>query len=249
MKETPPAEVPADKLSQANVKPENALLNILFNIVIPIFILNKVSKWIGPFWALIIALAFPLSYGIYDHIKRKKTNAISVLGLINVSLTGSLALSGLHGIWFAIKEAAFPLLVGFFVFGSAFTKKPFIATLFLNPQLIDVDKLQARLSERNAEPASHELLKKSTMWISFSFLFSATCNFFLATRIFGPISSDLTPDAQSVILNEQIAKMTGWSMAVIMLPSILFLVAIFVYLSKGLQKLSGLSEDELLMQK
>jgi len=230
-------------------KPENSLLNILFNIVIPILILNKGSKVLGSVWGLIIALAFPLSYGIYDHIKRKKTNAISVLGLLNVGITGSLALLQLHGIWFAIKEAAFPLLVGVFVFGSAFSKNPFISTLFLNPQLIDVDKLKGRLAEKHTEGEFHQLLKKSTLWISLSFVFSAICNFVLAVRIFGPIDARLDSEAQSLILNEQIAQMTTWSMAVIVLPSIIFLVGIFLYLTKGMQRLSGLTEDELLVQK
>jgi hypothetical protein len=230
-------------------KPENSLLNILFNIVIPILILNKGSKVLGSVWGLIIALAFPLSYGIYDHIKRKKTNAISVLGLLNVGITGSLALLQLHGIWFAIKEAAFPLLVGAFVFGSAFSKNPFISTLFLNPQLIDVDKLKARLAEKHTEGEFHQLLKRSTLWISLSFVFSAICNFVLAVRIFGPIDGALDSEAQALILNEQIAQMTTWSMAVIVLPSIIFLVGIFLYLTKGMQRLSGLTEDELLVQK
>jgi hypothetical protein len=230
-------------------KPENALLNILFNILIPILILNKGSKILGSFWALVIALAFPLSYGIYDHIKRKKTNAISILGLLNVGITGSLALFKLHGMWFAIKEAAFPLLIGAFVFGSAFTKNPFISTLFLNPQLIDVEKFNSRLLERKSEDDFHELLKKATLWISLSFAFSAVCNFLLAIRIFEPISEALDNEAQSLVLNEQIARMTTWSMAIIVLPSILFLVGIFLYLTKGMQRLSGLSEEELLIQK
>jgi hypothetical protein len=236
-------------MEKKQAKPENALLNILFNIIIPILILNKGSKIIGPGWGLAVALAFPISYGIYDHLKRRKTNAISILGILNVSLTGSLALLHLHGIWFAIKEAAFPLLVGCFVFGSAYTKSPFIETLFLNPQLIDVDKLKARLLERNTQSEFHELLKKSTKWVSLSFLFSAICNFTLALQVFGPIDGSLDENAQALILNEQIAKMTTWSMAVIALPSIIFLVAIFFYLSKGMQSLSGLTEDELLMQK
>lgn len=230
-------------------KPENALYNILFNIIIPILILNKGSKFLGSFWGLVIALAFPLSYGIYDHIKRKKTNAISILGMLNVGITGSLALFKLHGLWFAIKEAAFPLLVGGFVFGSAFTKSPFISTLFLNPQLIDVDKLKSRLLERNAEGEFNELLKKSTKWISLSFVFSAICNFILATHIFTPISEALENEAQAQALNEQIARMTTWSMGVIVAPSIVFLICIFLYLTKGMQRLSGLTEDELLVQK
>ncbi len=235
--------------SQPQQKPENALLNIAFNIAIPILILNKGSKSLGSFWALVIALAFPLSYGIYDHIARKKTNAISVLGLINVGITGSLALFKLHGMWFAVKEAAFPLLVGAFVFGSAFTKNPFISTLFLNPQFIDVSLLKSRLFERKAESEFTELLKKSTLWISLSFVFSATCNFMLAVRIFEPISEALDSEAQALVLNEQIARMTTWSMAVIVLPCVVFMVAIFMYLSKGMQRLSGLTEDDLLAKK
>lgn len=230
-------------------KPENPVLNILFNIVIPILILNKGSKLLGSVWGLIIALAFPLSYGIYDHIKRKKTNAISILGLLNVGITGSLAIFKLHGIWFAIKEAAFPLLVGAFVFGSAFTKNPFISTLFLNPQLIDVEKFKARILERKTAGEFQVLLKNSTLWVSLSFVFSAVLNFVLAVRIFTPINGALDSEAQALVLNEQIAHMTSWSMAVIVLPSIVFLVAIFLYLTKGMQKLSGLSEDELLIQK
>ncbi len=236
-------------VKKSSQKPENAFLNIIFNILIPILILNKGSKSLGSFWALIIALAFPLSYGIYDHIKRKKTNAISVLGLLNVGITGTLALFKLHGIWFAIKEAAFPLLVGSFVFGSAFSKNPFISTLFLNPQLIDVERLKGQLFERKTETDFHKLLKRSTLWISLSFVFSAICNFLLAIRIFEPINEALDSEAQSLILNEQIARMTTWSMAVIVLPSIIFLVVIFLYLTKGMQKLSGLTEDELLVQK
>ncbi|RYZ86500.1 MAG: hypothetical protein EOP06_14365, partial [Proteobacteria bacterium] len=68
-------------------------------------------------------------------------------------------------------------------------------------------------------------------------------------RIFGPIGPELSEEAQSIMLNDQIAKMTTWSMAVIVLPSIIFLVVIFLYMSKGMQRLSGLTEDELLMQK
>lgn len=232
-----------------HAKPENPWLNILFNIVIPILILNKGSKIIGSVPGLVLALAFPLCYGIYDYVVRKKTNAISILGLLNVLVTGSLAIFKIQGIWFAVKEAAFPLLVGAFVFGSAFTKSPFISTLFMNPQFINVANLNAALAARNTESAFRQLLKKATMWVSLSFVFSAILNFVLAARIFQPIDTQLSSEAQSVILNEQIASMTSWSMLVIVVPSMIFLIAIFVFVSRGVQRLTGLTENELLVQK
>lgn len=230
-------------------KQENAFLNIIFNIVLPVFILNRLSKHLGPGTALVLALAFPLAYGAYDLVKRRKFNAMSILGLLNVGLTGGLALAGLTGFWFAVKEAAFPLLVGLFVLGSAFTKKPFIETLFMNPALMKVDLLEERLQERGRKIEFHEHLKKATMWLACSFAFSALLNFLLARHIFLDMDPTLTSEAKSLVLNDQIAKMTTWSMAIIMVPSMIFLMGIFWYLLRGIRNYSGLSTEELLQEK
>lgn len=227
---------------------ENSLLNLVFNIVLPVLILNKLSKFLGPFWALVFALAFPLGYGAYDLVKRKKFNAFSALGLLNVLFTGGLALLGLNGFWFAVKEAAFPALVGLFVLGSAFTKKPFIETLFLNPALMKVDLLEERLKEKGKQQEFHAHMKSATIWLSLSFAFSAVCNFVLARKIFVNIDTTLAPEAQSTVLNEQIAQMTTWSMAIIMVPSMIFLLGIFWYLMRGIKQHSGLSTEELLKE-
>lgn len=231
-----------------NPPKENGFLNILFNIVLPVLILNKLSKFIGPLAALVLALAFPLGYGAYDLVKRKKTNAFSVLGLLNVLFTGGLAVLGLNGFWFAVKEAAFPTLVGLFVLGSAFTRRPFIETLFLNPSVMKVDLLEQKLAEHGKQTEFHEHMRKATYWLSLSFVFSAVCNFVLARRIFTQIDPSLTPDAQSLVLNEQIADMTTWSMAIIMVPSILFLLGIFWYLMRGIKQHSGLSMEDLMQE-
>jgi len=236
-------------MSQAKPQQENGFLNILFNILIPILILNKLSKVVGPFWALVLALAFPLGYGIYDLLKRGKTNPLSVLGLLNVALTGGLALAGIHGIWFAVKEAAFPTLVGLFVLGSAFTKKPFVESLFLNPGIMNVDLLESKLKEHGKQIEFHEHLRKATMWLSLSFAFSAICNFVLAYRIFKDIDGALPSESQATILNEQIAQMTTWSMAVIMVPSIIFLMAILWYIMRGIHTHAGLKMDDLMVEK
>ncbi len=225
---------------------ENPWLNLIFNILLPVLILNKLSKHIGPFYALLLALAFPLGYGAYDLIKRKKMNALSILGLLNVLLTGGLALLGLNGFWFAVKEAAFPALVGSFVLGSAFTKKPFIESLFLNPAVMKVDLLEERLVQNQKQNEFHQHMRKSTMWLAVSFAFSALLNYILARRIFTDIDTTLTADAQSLLLNDQIAQMTTWSIAVIMVPSMIFLLGIFWYLMRGVKANTGLTIEELM---
>lgn len=224
---------------------ENGFKSLIFNIAIPVLILNKGSKYMDPKLALAVALAFPLGYGIWDYLQKRKVNPISFLGLLNVAITGGLAIAGLNGFWFSIKEAAFPLLVGAFVFASSFSENPFISQLFLNPQVFKLDLIEQKILEFNRQNEFKVMLKNATQLLSGSFLLSAILNFILAEQIFIPIDPGLTDLAKSEILNGQIAKMTTWSMAVILLPSILFLVGILFYTIRNLQKITNLTQDEL----
>jgi hypothetical protein len=225
---------------------ENGFINILCNILLPIMILNNLTQKLGAMNTLLLALTFPLCYGFYDGIKRKKTNFFSLLGIFNTLLTGGLAVLGLGGIWFAVKEAAFPLLIGIFVFFSSFSQKPFIRTLFVNPQVINIDLLMEKLKENQKESDFFRLMKVSTIWLSASFFLSALLNFVLAQSIFVPTETGLDANAQSEALNHQIADMTKWSMLVILLPSMVFLLAIFWQLLRSLSRLSGLTTDQIL---
>lgn len=232
--------------TRAEAKGENAFLNLVFNIVIPIAILNKGTEPLGPLKALLVALAFPIFYGIYDLLRRKKVNAFSIVGLLNVSLTGGLALSGLGGTWFAIKEAVFPLVIGLFVAGSGFTKRPLIQTLVVNPQSMKWDLIESRLQELGREDEFLTLLRRSTWLLAGSFLVSAILNFVLAQRVFLPIDPTLPDLEHAKVLNEQIAQMTGLSFMVIMVPSMVMLIGIMTYLFRGMTKTTGLSLQDMM---
>ena len=49
-------------------KKNSQLNNLLFNIAIPVIVMMKLSKeeYFGPTYGLVIALAFPLGYGLYE---------------------------------------------------------------------------------------------------------------------------------------------------------------------------------------
>ena len=218
---------------------ENWLVSLLCNIIFPILILNRLSAYLGASTAVILALLFPFGYGLVFLAKNKKVSPIAALGLLNVMVTGSLALSGKTGIWFAIKEAAFPSLVGLFVLASSWTKKPFMGLLLLNPQVMQVEKLEQTLKDRRAELSFHELLKIGTRLLSLSFFISATCNFVLASQIFSEIDPALDEAKKSLVLNQQIATMTGWAALMIVLPSMILLTILLFYLLKRLEKITG----------
>lgn len=219
---------------------QSSFSNILFNIIIPVFILNKGSKYgLSPLHALIIALSFPLIFGLYSLYKEKKVNFISVLGLLNILFSGILTLMALEGIWFAVKEAIFPLLIGVFVWFSSFSDKPFFQSLFLNPSAFNVDVIQDKIREFGKDFEFKELMKKSTQWLSVSFLLSAILNFSLALYIFTPIASDLAETEKQDLLNQQLSQMTMYSMFVILIPMMLF---VGVILFKSFKKVSSLTQ-------
>ena len=225
---------------------ERPLVNILANVLIPVMVLHKLSVPLGPLRALILALSFPLAYGVWDYYRRKKINYFSILGLVNVLVTGSLAVAGLTGMWFAVKEAVFPALIGVFVFFSSYTNKPFAGTLLLNPQVMNLDIVEAKIVERGATDDFQDHLKKSTRLLSFSFFLSAVLNFVVALFVFTPLDPNLDETARSVALNGQIAHMTSLSLVVILIPSVIFVGGILYYMIKGLERLTNLKSAEIL---
>ena len=72
----------------------NTLLEIIYNIALPSIILMKLSgdDYLGSMYALVLALLFPLGYGLYDFIKNKSMNFISLLGFLSTLLTGGIGL-------------------------------------------------------------------------------------------------------------------------------------------------------------
>lgn len=228
-------------------KQQNSFGHILFNILIPVLILNKGHKYgLDAKASVVIALAFPLFFTIKSLVQNRKFDFVSLLGLFNVLISGILTLLTLGGIWFAIKEAAFPLLIGCFVLASSYTKNPFFQSLFLNPNTFDIKKVEERLDNEEKRLQFFDLMKHLTRWLSLSFLFSAILNFTLALYIFTPLPEIMTDVQKQERLNEQLSQMTLYSLGVILVPSMIFLGSLLFYSFRKINVLTGLSTDELL---
>ena len=65
---------------------QNPFIDLLVSIVIPTLILMKLSgeSNLGPLGALLLALAFPLGWGLYELVINKKKNFVAILGIISV---------------------------------------------------------------------------------------------------------------------------------------------------------------------
>jgi hypothetical protein len=232
---TPPAATPPQK--------ENLLLNIACNVVAPSFLLTKGAKLLHlePKVALVVALAFPLAYGLYDFAKRRNFNFLSALGFSSTLATGGLGLLKLEPFWFAVKEAIVPTLIGLTVYVSQWTKKPLVRSLLFNEQFIDVPRVEGALDRRGERDAFTRLLNGSSGLLAGSFAISAVLNFVLARHLIKALPD--TPE-----FNEQLGQMTLWSWPVIVVPSMAIMMLALWRLLKGMERLSGLTMDEILHQ-
>lgn len=237
------------KSTEVREKAESPLPNLLFNIILPVLILNQLSKRLpenGPLIALILAISLPIGYGAYDYVKRRKHNLISALGILNIAFTGGFALFKLDGIWFAVKEALFPLMIGVGVYILNLTGRPLMKELFWNENIIQTKVIEEKLKSINREGELLKLFRKTTFLFSFSFFLSALLNFLLAIRIFTSIDQSLPELARNEALNEQIAKMTWQGYVVIALPMMVFMGFVMWYMINQLKKLSGMTLEEIM---
>ena len=217
------------------------LVDILVSIIIPSTILMKFSdvNELGASGALLVALAFPVAWGLYELIRFNIKNYIALLGLISVLLTGSIGLLQLDTQWLAVKEAAIPALLGIVVMLSARLGYPLIKTLLYNPKVLDTEKISRILSERNHDRVFEVRLLNATYMLSGTFFFSAVMNYLLATWI-------VSSPSGTAAFNEELGQLTLVSYPVIVIPSMVMMFAIFYFLWRSINNLTGLKLEEIL---
>jgi hypothetical protein len=219
----------------------NPWLDLLITLVIPSLILMKLSgpENLGAGYALLLALAFPLGWGVRDFLARRKFNLFAALGLVSILLTGGIGLLQLDTQWLAVKEAAIPALLGLAVAVSAHTRYPLVRVLLFTPTLMDVERIQSALDQRGNRVAFEARLKTATWMLAGSFFFSAAMNYALATWI-------VTSPAGTAAFNEELGRLTLLSYPMIALPSMLIMMLALYYLARTIHVLAGLKLAEAL---
>lgn len=258
-------------MSESHPPREHPLANILLNVIIPVLILSYLSKdpalqeklgklakpWhIGPFKALVTALALPIGYGVWHFVKTRRGNFFSVLGLISVLLTGGLTLylwnqngtvKSNAGLLFGLKEAVIPLVLGIAILTSHRSTSPLIRVFLYNNSIFDIPKIETRIAEVAAQADYDRLLFGATKLFAASFFLSSLMNLCLAQWFFRGF--DATAIDALETYNAIIAKVTGWGFAVIGLPILVFLFFTLRRLLKGLGVLTGFKDEELMLSR
>ncbi len=222
---------------------ENALLSLLINIILPAAILSLLGKEdrLGPVIALIAAAGIPAAYGIWFALSRRQANLYSILGVVSVVLTGTLGLFKTDPFWFAVKEALMPLIIATVILLSHLRKNPFVASILLNPQIVDRDRIALALESRGENARFRDLLWKASLALALTLIASSVANFLLAQHF-------LTgKEAGGEAYVEALGTITWVGYLVIGLPMMGAMIVILLKFMKGLSVLTGLSSDEFML--
>lgn len=209
-------------------------LNLLINVVIPAVILSKFSgdAHLGPVWGLIVALAFPVGFGLWELQSAGKVNFFSILGVVSVLLTGGIALLQLDPAYIAIKEAAIPGAIGLAVLVSQYTRYPLVKKFLLNGELLDTEKLFQALAARRNTALFEQKLNQAGYLVAGSFFLSSALNYILAKII-------MVSPPGTTAFNEELGRMTWLSYPVIVLPSMVVLFFAIWFIFSSINKLTG----------
>jgi hypothetical protein len=219
---------------------ENLWINLLCNAFVPALILSVGSSEdrLGPVWSLVVALAFPVGYSAGELLRRRSWNVLAVLGLVGTLVSGGLGLMKMSGFWFAVKEAALPLVLGLVIPLSLRTRQPLVRALLYNDQVLDTHRIHGALIARANLAAFDRLLWWASWMLAAAMLVGGSVNFVLALWLL-PAESG-TPE-----FNRQLGKLQIWSWPGTMLPMAAMIFYALFRLLKGLEALTGLRNDEL----
>ncbi|MFT6968435.1 MAG: hypothetical protein ACJAUT_000860 [Cellvibrionaceae bacterium] len=224
------------------VKKENFLINILFNIVIPTLILSKLSgvDELGVKWAIIVALSFPIIYGLRDLKRSGKFNVFSALGILSISLTGGMALLKLPPEYIIIKEATIPALFAIATLISLKTPYPLVKTFIYNDKILQIDKVSAALNTNGTEQEFDKALVNATYLMTLSFILSSILNYILAKIL-------LVSAPGTEAFNAELGKMNALSFPVIAVPATIIMMLALFYLFKRIKALTHLELEDILI--
>jgi hypothetical protein len=232
-------------MSDAPPRPSSSqtLTELLLTILAPSLVLMQLSspERLGAAWALLLALAFPLGWAAWTALRERRFSWMAALGVFSTLLTGGIGLLALDTRWLAIKEAAVPGVIGLVILLSVLGKRPLVRLLVFNPAVMDVPRIEQALAAHGASAAFERRLRLGTLMLAGSFAFSSVMNYGLARWI-------VQSPAGTEAFNAELGRMNLLSWPMIAIPSMLLMIGVILYLTRGIQRMTGLKLEQCLRQ-
>jgi len=211
----------------------------VINIALPIAILFLLSDddRLGPLPALLLAVTIPAVYGTWQLLRTRKVNAMSVMGIVSVLLTGVIGVFQLDSGLFAVKEALVP--VGFAALLLISNRSDFPLVKLLFDVVQRKEHVERAVHAVHGEPAYRRHIERSgAIWAGIMAL-SGVMKFTLASIL-------VTADAGTKAFNTQLATYEVVQIPTSMAITMTLILALIWSIGKGTGRIIDLPPSQVL---
>jgi intracellular septation protein A len=215
------------------------LVQFVINFVIPLVILTRFSdeSQLGATRGLLLALAFPVVYELYNVRKRRKLSVVSALAIGGILVTGAIGLLGLSEGWLAVRRSVPYFAMSLAVLISIGLKRPLLSLLL--PHILDMKKVGAAAKKKQMSDVLAMLIQRAGLLLSGVLLAIGMISFALTKIV---IMSEVGTSG----FNQEYARLRLWSLAATTLPLFIGMTGVIFYLARSIEKLTGLDIDDLM---
>lgn len=212
-------------------------INLFCNIIIPSIIMLYLPEYIGAILALVIALLFPLWYGVFEWYEHRRLNFFSLVGFIGTLLTGGVWVLKLWPTWMIYKETGVPILIAIYMIVSMKTSYSFVQ-LLLN-SIFDMDKLKRILKKKRKFRVFYRQMVRSSYLLWGAYLVNAALNFILSRTV-------VSAPAGTIEFTQQVGELTALSFPVVTFPTVVMVIGVLYYLFSSIKDDIDQSLDRLM---
>lgn len=229
-------------MTRKQVRPSTSLAQLVVNFVIPIIVLTKFSgpNQLGPTKGMLVALAFPVAFEVYNVWKRRKLSMLSVFAVGGILVTGLVSLLGLGEGWLAVRRSISYFVAAIAILVSVRIDKSIVGWLL--PQILDIDKVNAAVENNHKQKELKRHIVTTSYAASVVLLVIGAVSYVL-TRIV------IVSAANTTAYNQEYARLRILSLPYVTVPFLLGLGAVMIYFLLRIEKITGLDPEELLKKK
>jgi hypothetical protein len=213
---------------------------LVVNVAIPSVVLLWLSSddYLGPLWALVLALLPPLAWGVGSMVRAGKVSGLAVIAFGSVLLTGGVGLFELDPEWIAIKEALVPTLFGLATLASASTRYAVVPTLLA--RMFDLARVERAVVAAGHGEEWAQSMAAATRQVGLLFLLSAASSYALARYL-------VVSPAGTEAFNNELGWMTMWSIPAVMVPVTLGMAFVLSRLLTRMEAFTGSDYESFLL--
>lgn len=214
------------------------LLQFVINFVLPIIVLTKFSAddQLGPIYSMLVALAFPIVFELFSIYKRNRPSYLSLIAIGGIVVTGSISLLGLSEGWLALRRSIPYFALSAAIIVSIHIKRPLFPLLLT--QILDMERI-------NTAAVKHAAKTKLDKHIRYTGYFAGGLFLLIGITSYWLTRSYITAATGSTDFNQEYARLRVMSVFTTTLPLFIGCIALIMYLIMKIEKLTGITLDDL----